>query len=44
MDKECAFAVHFWDCPAQRAGFKFVSRKEPIPVVIIDHIAPPTPN
>ena len=29
---------------AEKAGFKFVSRKETLPVVIIDHIDPPTPN
>jgi uncharacterized protein (TIGR03435 family) len=29
---------------AEHAGFKFVSKKAPIPVVIIDHIDPPTPN
>src|ERR1039458_7872126 len=29
---------------AQHAGFKFVSKKAPLPVVIIDHIDPPTPN
>ena len=29
---------------AEKAGFKFVSKKAPIPVVIIDHIDPPTPN
>ena len=29
---------------AQHAGFKFVSKKEPLPVVIVDHIDPPTPN
>ena len=29
---------------AEKAGFKFVSKKEPIPVVVIDHIDPPTPN
>jgi uncharacterized protein (TIGR03435 family) len=29
---------------AQHAGFKFISKKEPLPVVIIDHIDPPTPN
>jgi uncharacterized protein (TIGR03435 family) len=29
---------------AEKAGFKFVSKKEPIPVVIVDHIDPPTPN
>ena len=29
---------------AEKAGFKFVSKKEPIPVVIIDHIDLPTPN
>jgi uncharacterized protein (TIGR03435 family) len=29
---------------AQHAGFKFVSKKEPLTVVIIDHIDPPTPN
>jgi uncharacterized protein (TIGR03435 family) len=29
---------------AQHAGFKFVSKKEPLSVVIIDHIDPPTPN
>jgi uncharacterized protein (TIGR03435 family) len=29
---------------AQHAGSKFVSKKSPLPVVIIDHIDPPTPN
>ncbi|MGD0347327.1 MAG: TIGR03435 family protein [Terracidiphilus sp.] len=29
---------------AEHAGFKFVSKKVPTPVVIIDHIDPPTPN
>ena len=29
---------------AEHAGFKFSSRKESLPVVIIDHIDPPTPN
>lgn len=29
---------------AEHAGFKFVSKKAPIPVVIVDHIDPPTPN
>jgi uncharacterized protein (TIGR03435 family) len=29
---------------AEKAGFKFVSRKEALPVVIIDHIDTPTPN
>jgi uncharacterized protein (TIGR03435 family) len=29
---------------AQHAGFKLVSRKEPLPVVIVDRIDPPTPN
>ena len=29
---------------AKRAGFKFQSRKAPIPVVVIDHIDPPSPN
>jgi len=29
---------------AEKAGFKFTSKKAPIPVVIIDHIDPPTPN
>jgi uncharacterized protein (TIGR03435 family) len=29
---------------AEKAGFKFVSRKEALPVVIIDHIDQPTPN
>lgn len=29
---------------AERAGFKFVSKKAPLPVVIIDHIDPPTAN
>jgi uncharacterized protein (TIGR03435 family) len=29
---------------AEHAGFKFVSKKVPQPVVIIDHIDPPTPN
>jgi len=29
---------------AQQAGFKFVSKKEPLLVVVVDHIDPPTPN
>ncbi len=29
---------------AEHAGFKFVSKKVPQPVVIIDHIDPPTAN
>lgn len=29
---------------AQQAGFKFVSKKEPLFVVVVDHIDPPTPN
>lgn len=29
---------------AEHAGFKFVSKKAPLPVVIIDHIDPPTAN
>ena len=29
---------------AQHAGFKFVAKKGPLPVVIIDHIDLPTPN
>jgi len=29
---------------AQHTGFKFVSKKEPLPVVMVDHIDPPTPN
>jgi uncharacterized protein (TIGR03435 family) len=29
---------------AQKAGFKFASKKEPIPAVVIDHIDLPTPN
>jgi len=29
---------------AQQAGFKFISKKEPLQVVVIDHIDPPTPN
>jgi uncharacterized protein (TIGR03435 family) len=29
---------------AGHAGFKFASKKAPIPVVVIDHIDPPTPN
>jgi uncharacterized protein (TIGR03435 family) len=29
---------------AEKAGFKFIAKKEPIPVVVIDHIDPPTPN
>jgi uncharacterized protein (TIGR03435 family) len=29
---------------AEHAGFKFTSKKVPLPVVIIDHIDPPTPN
>ncbi|MGB6692611.1 MAG: TIGR03435 family protein, partial [Terracidiphilus sp.] len=29
---------------AQQSGFKFVSKKEPLLVVVVDHIDPPTPN
>jgi uncharacterized protein (TIGR03435 family) len=29
---------------AQQAGFKFISKKEPLAVVVVDHIDPPTPN
>ena len=29
---------------AQHAGFKLVSKKEPLPVVVVDHIDLPTPN
>jgi uncharacterized protein (TIGR03435 family) len=29
---------------AQQSGFRFISKKEPLPVVIIDQIDPPTPN
>lgn len=29
---------------ADRAGFNFVNKKIPLPVVVIDHIDPPTPN
>ncbi len=29
---------------AQHAGFKLVSRKAPLPVVVVDSIDPPTPN
>jgi hypothetical protein len=29
---------------AEHAGFKFASKKAPLPLVIIDHIDPPTPN
>jgi uncharacterized protein (TIGR03435 family) len=29
---------------AQHAGFKLINRKEPLPVVIVDHIDLPTPN
>ena len=29
---------------AEHATFKFVSKKAPLPIVIIDHIDPPTPN
>jgi uncharacterized protein (TIGR03435 family) len=29
---------------AQHAGFKLVSRKAPLSVVVVDHIDPPTPN
>ena len=29
---------------AQHAGFKFVAKKGPLPVVIVDHIDQPTPN
>ena len=28
----------------QHAGFKLVSRKAPLPVVVVDHVDPPTPN
>ncbi len=28
----------------QQVGFKFVSKKAPLPVVVVDHIDPPTPN
>lgn len=29
---------------AQQAGFKFTPKKEPLPVVVVDHIDLPTPN
>jgi len=29
---------------AEKAGFKFVSKKAPLPVVVVDHIDPPTPD
>jgi len=29
---------------AQRAGFKFVNKKGTLPVVVVDHMDPPTPN
>jgi uncharacterized protein (TIGR03435 family) len=29
---------------AQHAGFKFLSKKEPLPVIVVDRIDPPTPN
>jgi uncharacterized protein (TIGR03435 family) len=29
---------------AQQAGFKFTAKKEPLPIVVVDHIDPPTPN
>lgn len=29
---------------AEHAGFKFVSKKGTLPIVIVDHIDPPTPN
>jgi uncharacterized protein (TIGR03435 family) len=29
---------------AEKAGFKFQSKKAPLPVVVIDHIDPPSPN
>ena len=29
---------------AQHAGFKLINKKGPLPVVIVDHIDPPTPN
>ena len=29
---------------AQHAGFKIINKKAPLPVVIVDHIDPPTPN
>ena len=28
----------------QHAGFKFVSKKGPLTVVVVEHIDPPTPN
>jgi uncharacterized protein (TIGR03435 family) len=28
----------------EKAGFKFVPKKEPLPVIVVDYIAPPTPN
>lgn len=29
---------------ADHAGFNFVSKKVPLPVIVVDHIDPPTPN
>ena len=29
---------------AQHAGFKLINKKSPLPIVIVDHIDPPTPN
>ncbi|MGD0738372.1 MAG: TIGR03435 family protein [Terracidiphilus sp.] len=29
---------------AAHAGFKFISKKQPLTVVVVDHIDPPTPN
>ena len=28
----------------EHAGFKFISKKEPLQVVVVDHIDPPTPD
>jgi uncharacterized protein (TIGR03435 family) len=33
-----------WIAAVQHAGFKFVSKKAPLKVVVVDHIDPPTPN
>jgi uncharacterized protein (TIGR03435 family) len=33
-----------WIAAVEHAGFKFVSKKAPLTVIIVDHIDPPTPN
>ena len=33
-----------WIAAVEHAGFKFVSKKAPLKVVVVDHIDPPTPN